>query len=116
MKLDGLQFVGRSHRYPIRAGLLYRMKGDRSWHEGTSLNVSESGILFCGDTPLAPDARFDVRLALPSAATGRAAPSIGFHATLVRSPGERVWAARLSGAVILRMRSEQGRARCAVGA
>ncbi len=103
------RFIGRSQRYAIRACLQYRIKGDRRWHEGTCLNVSESGTLFKGDAPVPPSARFDVRLALPSLPNGCEAPSIYFQALLVRSPEDHVWAARLSGAVILRKQPERER-------
>jgi hypothetical protein len=102
-------FIGRSQRYAIRTCLQYKIKGDRWWHEGTCLNVSESGILFEGDPLIPPSARFEVRLTLPSVPNGCRAPSIYFHATLVRSLDDHVWAAGLSGAVILRKQPEQER-------
>lgn len=79
----------------IRAPLQYRIRGERLWHPGMSRNISGSGILFEGDAPLGPGTQFEVRLTLKSTVGTNTESSIRFHGTIVYSPREGVWAARI---------------------
>lgn len=89
--------AGRSKRYAIRAPLQYRIRGERVWHHGVSRNISESGILFEGDTPLGPGALFEVHLILKSAFGPERETAVRFHGIIVHSPQDGMWAARIFG-------------------
>lgn len=39
----------RATRYEFGAVILYRVEGEPSWHEGWTVNVSRSGVLFLTD-------------------------------------------------------------------
>lgn len=85
----------RRKRYIIQAPLQYRMRGERMWHSGKTHNISETGILFEGEGPLTPGAQLEVHLAMAPVFGARRGTIITFHATILRSPREGVWAARM---------------------
>jgi hypothetical protein len=87
--------IKRSERYAICAPLKYRIRGERVWHPGVGRNMSESGILFEGAAPLTPGAQFEAQLTLAPAVGGKKGTVIRFHGTVVRSPQEGLWAARI---------------------
>lgn len=96
----------RSKRYPLRVPFRYRIKGERRWHYGMSMNMSDSGILFEGEGPLQVGTHFDGQLALPEKMGVRASGCITFHAAVVRSPQAGTWAGQLS--VVALRRSQAG--------
>jgi hypothetical protein len=64
----------RAIRYQLSAPVLYRPAGQEQWSEGTTLNVSPSGVLICGDLPDACAEPVAVVIALPTSSgslTGR---------------------------------------------
>ena len=85
----------RSKRYVICAPLQYRIRGERVWHAGVIRNMSESGILFEGETPLNPGTHFEVHLTLKLAFGTPRETSIRFQGLIVRSPREGAWGARM---------------------
>jgi len=53
-------------RFPITTSLLYREHGTLTWHPGSTVNVSRSGVLFrVGGEPPRPAQRMDFVFALP---------------------------------------------------
>ncbi len=57
----------RAARYEMTAPVMYRQAGDEAWHEGRTLNISSSGVLFAyRETVLAPGTRVEFVLVLPS--------------------------------------------------
>lgn len=57
----------RAARYEMSAPVMYRQVGEESWHEGRTLNVSSSGVLFtCPAPALAPGTRVEFVLDLPN--------------------------------------------------
>jgi len=42
----------RARRFPIRASLLFRRRGESAWRHGLTVNVSRTGVLFHADGPL----------------------------------------------------------------
>lgn len=100
--------IERSKRYVICAPLQYRIRGERVWHPGVSRNMSQSGILFEGATPLRPGAQFEVQLTLESVFGARKRTSIRFQGTIVRSPREGLWAARICNRRLRRVETGRG--------
>jgi hypothetical protein len=57
----------RAARYEMSAPVMYRQVGEDAWHEGRTVNVSSSGVLFECPTPvLQPGTRVEFVLVLPN--------------------------------------------------
>ncbi|MCU1384612.1 MAG: hypothetical protein JWL71_3309 [Acidobacteria bacterium] len=59
----------RARRFPIHAAVRYRASHG-PWREGTTENISRSGLLLRAKEPLTPDASLEVVVALPPPAPG----------------------------------------------
>lgn len=55
----------RALRYNLQLAVRFRPAGDSAWRDGTTQNVSSSGVLFRATTPLAANTPVELRLALP---------------------------------------------------
>lgn len=66
---------------PIR----YRETGTEAWHEGTTVNISVSGVLFRAAQPLKPQTAIEIALILPVAIAGEASAEIGCRGVMVRN-------------------------------
>jgi hypothetical protein len=53
---------------PVR----YRVRGEKRWSYGMSVNVSASGLLFRADRTVDPDARMQIEVVLPGDEQGSA--------------------------------------------
>lgn len=104
-----LKLKSRSKRYPIRAPLQYRIKGERAWHRGESTNMSESGILFEAETSLNPGTRSDIHMMLPHKLAGQRGTFVTFQATIVRCGNDGGVAARISSCGLRRHEDQVGR-------
>ncbi len=49
-----MQRTPRALRYPIRMSIRFRRTGDDAWLDGTTLDISESGVLFQTVDPVPP--------------------------------------------------------------
>ena len=56
----------RAPRYPIQVPLRYRRSGESDWIEGTTENISRSGVLFRGDRDLAAGNHVEMTIRLPA--------------------------------------------------
>jgi len=56
--------TNRAPRYAIRVPLLYRAVGQADWIEGTTENISRTGVLFRGAASLAVDTPVELDLRL----------------------------------------------------
>jgi hypothetical protein len=54
----------RATRAPLSIPIMYRRAGEDTWFQSTSVNLSESGVLF-GPAELQPGARVEVILSPP---------------------------------------------------
>ena len=63
-------YVARAPRFPIEAKMQYREGGDSAWHEGTTINISRSGVLFKSDRAIEPRKVLEMRIAFPPEFTG----------------------------------------------
>ncbi len=63
-------YVARAPRFPIEAKMQYREGGESAWHEGTTINISRSGVLFKSDRTLEPRKVLEMRIAFPPEFTG----------------------------------------------
>jgi hypothetical protein len=62
--------VARAPRFPIQAPFSFRTGGEKSWHEGTTINISRSGVLFKSDMVFDPKTVLEMRIAFPPEMTG----------------------------------------------
>ena len=60
----------RARRFPIRIAVRYRRSAESHWHEGTTENISSSGVLFRTDQAVQPNTPIEIQLMLP----GRVSP------------------------------------------
>ena len=81
---DEADFTQRAQRFTIEIPIRYRETGTAAWLEGTTVNISKSGILFLAKQNLQPHTTLDVTLTLPAAISGEAPAEIKCRATIVR--------------------------------
>jgi len=80
----------RAARYEMAAPLMYRQAGEDSWHEGRTVNVSSSGVLFeCPAPALPTGTRVEFLLVLPNLGL-RESSRVQCRGAIVRH--ERRWA------------------------
>lgn len=108
---DLMHMSVRLKRYEICAPLEYRIRGQRRWHKGVSRNMSESGLLFEGSTPLELGMRLEMHLLLRPLPGACSESSIRFQGTVVRSSAEGLWAARISSRRLQKARSDRSAGR-----
>jgi hypothetical protein len=87
--------IKRSPRYSIQAPLEFRVRGERTWHWGASVNISDAGILFQSETKLNCGDHFEARLILPLPPDPNRKVCITFQAEIVRDAEHGVWGARI---------------------
>lgn len=52
--------VDRATRHDLRVPIRYRREGQEDWSRGETINMSESGVLFCSDELLDVDASLEI--------------------------------------------------------
>jgi PAS domain S-box-containing protein len=83
----------RARRFNLHLPLRYRLVGDQRWLEGTTENISRSGLLFQAEEMLQPSAQLEINLVLPAEIAGLAATEVVCRGEVVRaigSPGSGV--------------------------
>lgn len=76
--------VQRAQRFAVEIPIRYREKGSVGWQEGTTVNISASGILFRSKRFWRPRTVLDVALTLPVAISGESPAEIGCQGSIVR--------------------------------
>lgn len=66
----------RAQRFPLRIGLRFRHSTDSQWHEGTTENISSSGVLFRTDHGTALNAPVELKLILPPGNSRDGSPEV----------------------------------------
>jgi hypothetical protein len=74
----------RAQRFDIRTPIRYRVSGESEWRQGTTENMSSSGVLFQCDDSVKPGAALEVIWAVPTVVSGSAA-QVHCRGTVVRS-------------------------------
>ena len=59
------EFKPRAERFPIRTPLRYRESGRTTWSEGTTVNMSRSGVLFSAEEEILPETMLELRILFP---------------------------------------------------
>jgi hypothetical protein len=115
---DGMEYRGaanvtpkeasRARRYEIGTVIRYRVRGERDWQEGTTENISISGVLIRTARALKPDTAIEMRFFLPVELQGECAAEVFCRGLVVRSSqssglgGEVTIAARIVHSRFLR--------------
>lgn len=91
----------RAQRFQLQLPLRYRRIGEKIWHQGTTENISRSGMLFKADEELQPSAQLEISLVLPAEIAGLAATEVVCRGEVVRTVAPR--ADKLSPALAARI-------------
>jgi len=75
----------RAQRFQLHLPLRYRRLGEKDWHEGTTENISRSGMLFKAEELLQPSAQLEINLVLPAEIAGLSATEVVCRGEVVRT-------------------------------
>jgi PAS domain S-box-containing protein len=75
----------RATRFDLHLPLKYRLLGESGWREGTTENISRSGMLFQAEEFIAPNAQLEINLVLPAEIAGLAAAEVVCRGEVVRT-------------------------------
>jgi PAS domain S-box-containing protein len=75
----------RAQRFQLHLPLRYRRLGEKNWHDGTTENISRSGMLFKADEELQPSAQLEINLVLPAEIAGLSATEVVCRGEVVRT-------------------------------
>jgi len=75
----------RAQRFQLHLPLRYRRLGEKQWHEGTTENISRSGMLFQADEALQPASQLEINLVLPAEIAGLSATEVVCRGEVVRT-------------------------------
>lgn len=89
-------------RFPIEAPLRYRVHGERHWREGTTVNISKSGVLFRCNQAVVPGTNVEMSFMLPVELSGEPGAKVTCRGVIVRSKEFPLIAARIHGSRLLR--------------
>ena len=75
----------RAQRFPIETRFRYHIGGEPVWMEGTTVNISRSGILFRAPKEIAPRTMLQMRIVFPRELTGYGPVSIVCWGPVIRN-------------------------------
>ena len=75
----------RAHRFNLHLPLKYRLLGEDDWRDGTTENISRSGMLFRAKELIAPNAQLEINLVLPAEIAGLSAAEVVCRGEVVRA-------------------------------
>ena len=80
----------RAQRFNLHLPLRYRKVGEQSWRNGTTENISRSGLLFQAEEMLQPSVQLEINLVLPAEIAGLSPTEVVCRGEVVRAiqPGD----------------------------
>jgi PAS domain S-box-containing protein len=104
----------RAQRFNLHLPLRYRQVGEQDWRQGTTENISRSGMLFRAEESISPNAQLEINLVLPVEIAGLTAAEVVCRGEVVRTlqPGEKATTPALA-AKILQYRFQHGSSQAA---
>ncbi len=75
----------RATRFDLHLPMKYRLLGESGWREGTTENISRSGMLFQAEESIAPNAQLEINLVLPAEIAGLSAAEVVCRGEIVRT-------------------------------
>jgi CheY-like chemotaxis protein len=99
----------RAERFTLQLPLRYRALGDPDWHEGTTENISRSGVLFRAEEMVQPNVQLEISLVLPAEIAGLASAEVICRGEVVRAMApEQPWVSPALAAKILQYHFQHG--------
>jgi PAS domain S-box-containing protein len=99
----------RAQRFNLHLPLRYREVGEQGWRQGTTANISRSGLLFKAEEVLQPNAQLEINLVLPAEIAGLSPTEVVCRGEVVRSvEGEGTVASPELAAKILQYHFQHG--------
>jgi len=83
-------WVPRARRLKLNLPLRYRVKNLSTWSEGTIENISQSGVLFQGASPLPVNALVEMVFEMPEEISGQKNSNVLCQGRVIRSKEPRV--------------------------
>lgn len=75
----------RAQRFNLHLPLKYRLLGEDGWHQGTTENISRSGLLFQAEESIPASAQLEINLVLPAEIAGLASAEVVCRGEIVRT-------------------------------
>ena len=75
----------RAQRFNLHLPLRYRQVGEQGWRQGTTSNISRSGLLFNAEEVLQPNVQLEINLVLPAEIAGLSPTEVVCRGEVVRS-------------------------------
>ena len=75
----------RAQRFNLQLPLRYRLVGDNAWREGTTENISRSGMLFRAEELIPTNVQLEINLVLPAEIAGLSAAEVVCRGEIVRA-------------------------------
>jgi len=75
----------RAQRFNLHLPLRYRQVGEEGWRQGTTANISRSGLLFEAEEVLQPNVQLEINLVLPAEIAGLSPTEVVCRGEVVRS-------------------------------
>jgi hypothetical protein len=79
------ELIPRAFRYAIHIPVKFREKGTAEWHEGKTVNISRTGVLFQSDMKLPPKSLLEMQIVLPHELSGEPQANVRCWGPVVRS-------------------------------
>ena len=84
-RTDNLSFTVRAQRFSLHVPLKYRLVGQVAWREGSTENISRSGMLFRAQELVPLNSQLEINLVLPWQIAGLAATEVVCRGEVVRA-------------------------------
>jgi PAS domain S-box-containing protein len=75
----------RAKRFNLHVPLKYRLVGEGGWRQGTTENISRSGMLFRAEEMIPPRAQLEINFVLPAEIAGLSAAEVVCRGEIVRA-------------------------------
>ncbi len=78
----------RAKRFLIETAIRFRESGEKDWNDGTTKNISSSGVLFRADRILQIKSMLEMEIRFPPELTGGTTANVFCWGSIVRSDAE----------------------------
>jgi nitrogen-specific signal transduction histidine kinase/DNA-binding response OmpR family regulator len=82
---EKLSPASRAQRFNLQLPLKYRLLGESVWRNGTTENISRSGMLLRVEETIQPNAQLEINLVLPAEIAGLSTAEVICHGEVVRT-------------------------------
>jgi two-component system, cell cycle sensor histidine kinase and response regulator CckA len=82
---EKLSSASRAQRFNLQLPLTYRLLGESVWRNGTTENISRSGMLFRVEETIQPNSQIEINLVLPAEIAGLSPAEVICHGEVVRT-------------------------------